>query len=133
MRASSKSKTSIDGLYAVLGGGRELLDFTADKSAASKFFFASPNLLVELQSNWLANVEEGNWVSSFWMNSVDRMHTVNAVPLACRNQGGELSCKMGELEQLYWCSVWGTTSLVLGPSTYDNGLCKPVSLDIVKA
>lgn len=133
MRASSKSGTSIDGLYAVLGDGAELLNFSADKSAASSFFFASPNLLVEKASNWLANIEEGSFVSSFWMNSLDRMYTVNAVPLDCRNNGGELKCTSGELEQLYWCSVWGTTSLVLGPATYDNGLCKPVSLDIVKA
>lgn len=131
MRASSKSGTSIDGLYALLGDGKELLAFTADKSAASSFFFASPNLLVEKASNWLANIEEG-FVSSFYMNSLDRMYLVNAVPLDCRNNGGELKCSSRELEQLYWCSVWGTTSLVLGPTTYDNGLCKPVSLDIVK-
>ncbi|KAG9583279.1 hypothetical protein KCU97_g10702, partial [Aureobasidium melanogenum] len=131
MQISSKSKTSVDGQWAVLPGGDELLGFTSGKAGASEFFFAEPNLLVEYQSNFLANVEEGDWATSFYMNSVSKMYNVSAVPLACYNQGGVLSCKSGDLEQLYWCSVWGTTSLVLGPSTYDNGLCKPVSLDIV--
>ncbi|KAH0368674.1 hypothetical protein KCU65_g3838, partial [Aureobasidium melanogenum] len=131
MQVSSKSKTSIDGQWAALGG--ELLTFTPGKAGASEFFFAEPNLLVEYQSNFLANVEGGDWATSFYMNSVWKMYNVSAVPLACRNQGGVLSCQSGDLEQLYWCSVWGTTSLVLGPSTYDNGLCKPVSLDIVPA
>ena len=72
-------------------------------------------------------------MSSLYMNSVDRMHTVNAVPLNCRNNDGQLSCTSGELEQLYWCSVWGTTSVVLGPLIYDNGSCKPLALDIEKA
>ncbi|KAG9524473.1 hypothetical protein KCU93_g6219, partial [Aureobasidium melanogenum] len=133
MQVSSNSKTSIDGQWAVLPGGDELLEFTSGKAQASQFFFAEPNLLVEYQSNFLANVEEGDWATSFYMNSVSKMYNVSAVPLACHNQGGVLSCKSGDLEQLYWCSVWGTTSLVLGPSTYDNGLCKPVSLNIVPA
>jgi len=133
LQVSSDSKTSIDGLYAILSPGRELLAFTADKTSASEFFIAAPNYLVEFRSNFLANVEEGDFVTSFYMNPVDRMHTVNAVPLACGEEGGELVCHSGGLEQLYWCSVWGTTSLVLGPSTYNNGLCKPVSLEIVKA
>ncbi|KAG9657628.1 hypothetical protein KCU64_g5070, partial [Aureobasidium melanogenum] len=131
MQVSSKSKASIDGQWAVLPGGDELLEFTSGKAGASEFFFAEPNLLVEYQSNFLANVEEGDWATSFYMNSVSKMYNVSAVPLACYNEGGVLSCKSGDLEQLYWCSVWGTTSLVLGPSTYDNGLCKPVSLNIV--
>ena len=133
MQVSSKSKTSIDRQFAVLPGGDELLGFTSSKAGASEFFFAEPDLLVEFGSNFLANVEGGDWATSFWMNPVSRMYNVSAVPLACRNQGGELSCKSGDLEQLYWCTVWGTTSLVLGPSTYNNGLCKPVSLDIVPA
>ncbi|KAG9944213.1 hypothetical protein KCU85_g8097, partial [Aureobasidium melanogenum] len=131
MQVSSKSKTSVDGQWAVLRG--ELLGFTSGKAGASEFFFAEPNLLVEYQSNFLANVEGGDWATSFYMNSVWKMYNVSAVPLACGNKGGVLSCQSGDLEQLYWCSVWGTTSLVLGPSTYDNGLCKPVSLDIVPA
>jgi hypothetical protein len=133
LQVSSKSKTSIDGQYALLSPGRELLTFTASKATASEFFFADSNYLVEYRSNFLANLEGDNFVTSFYMNPVDRMHTVNAVPLACGNQGGALACKSGELVQLYWCSVWGTTSLVFGPESYSNGLCKPVSLDIVKA
>ncbi|KAK6007348.1 hypothetical protein QM012_006356 [Aureobasidium pullulans] len=133
IQVSSKSKTSIDGQWAVLPGGEELLRFTSSKAGASEFFFAEPNLLVEYSSNFLANVEPGDFATSFYMNSVSRMYNVSAVPLTCRNQGGELSCESGDLQQLYWCSVWGTTSLVFGPSDYNNGLCKPVSLEIVPA
>ncbi|KAH0145727.1 hypothetical protein KCU67_g12529, partial [Aureobasidium melanogenum] len=65
MQVSSNSKTSIDEQWAVLPGGDELLEFTSGKAQASQFFFAEPNLLVEYQSNFLANVEEGDWATSF--------------------------------------------------------------------
>ncbi|KAH0145527.1 hypothetical protein KCU67_g12597, partial [Aureobasidium melanogenum] len=65
MQVSSNSKTSIDGQWAVLPGGDELVEFTSGKAQASQFFFAEPNLLVEYQSNFLANVEEGDWATSF--------------------------------------------------------------------
>lgn len=133
MQVSSDSHTSADGQWAVLPPDSELLAFTAGKPGASEFYFADGDLLVEYQSDWLANVEAGNWVTSFFMNSATYMNNVSSVPLPCSNRAGELYCKSGDLEQLYWCTFGATTSLVLGPSEYDNGLCRPVSLDIIPA
>ena len=131
MQVSNNSNAAIAGQWAYLPGGNELIAFTAGKPGASSFFFDEPNLLVEYSSNYVANIEEGHWVSSLWMNPVGRMYEVDAVPLDCQNKSGELYCKMNDLDQLYWCDVWGTTSMVLGPSEYDNGSCRKVSLEIV--
>lgn len=107
MQVSNNSNAAIAGQWAYLPGGNELIAFTAGKPGASSFFFDEPNLLVEYSSNYVANIEEGHWVSSLWMNPVGRMYEVNAVPLDCQNKSGELYCKMNDLDQLYWCDVWG--------------------------
>jgi hypothetical protein len=131
LRVETGSKTPVDGQYAVLPGGTELLAFTAGKAGASQFFLADTSVLVEAQSGAMANTEEIGSASSFFMNGVDEMVDVNAVPVVCSNRSGKLFCTAGDRDQLWYCNVYGTTALVIAPSDYDNGFCRAVTLDII--
>lgn len=133
MQVSPSSGTAIDGQWAVLQPGAELLSFTAGKPGASAFWFQQPDVLVDYATNFIANVEAGNYITSFFMNSVAQMNNVSTVPLPCYNRNNELYCERDDRNQLYYCNIIGNGGVVLAPSTWDNGLCHPMTFNIVSA